>query len=1093
MNATAKPPEQTTWIGRYEVVGHLADGGMAEIVLGRILGPSGFQRPVVIKRILPHLARQHSSAVAIAIRRDGYRPLLESVGRRRPIATTLVVMGGDGAFVGRNEELGVLAGAVSDALGGRSRFVLLTGEPGIGKTSLAMEAARRTANDGSRVASGRAWEGAGAPVFWLWRECLRDLGGDIALPAAIVGDESRFAALEGIAERVRAASRDALLVLVLDDLQWADVPSLLAFKLLARTARSEHLCVIATIREPSGTSAEVAALIADVKREMTVLAMGGLARADLAELVRTRGVDGERAIDAIARATGGNALFALELLGDSDARGALDAGSAVPAPRGVRDVLNRHLARLGDGDRDVVAWAAACGQPIDSAAIAHAAMISSARVAAAIDAACREGILSRGEGAPRFAHDLFRSAAYDGIPHERRARMHDAFARVLGERDPNGAARIRHLFAADPTSSDADVARAAMNAARAAITRMSYEEAVDVAQKAADVFERAGRRAELATALATIAEARVLGGDAERSATDAERALAVARESGDAVAFARAALAVGLRRTMGMSSGPLAAALDEALARLEAEGNDDRALRCAVEARLAAALQPNIDTVRAVETGRRAIARARATGDPEIVARTLHGARPAFRMLEPLDERTAMDRELLALAERLGDEPLSAHAHARVFWSALEAGDAARADATLLAFEALVEKLRLPHHELVARSARCVRELMHGNFERAEEIRALIDATRDRWRPATAAVLPIDPSLVLRMSLAAARGEALDVDTLSAGTPPELRPMMKTFYDARAGRHADASASFPAVVQRYLSGEGAYMMRVFLGDTCGRIGDEAHADRLYELCLPLEGRHIVLTPLPGYDGAIDRILGSLANVRGDRATALRHYDAAIAMEEKVGAAPFAARSRAERAALAPASARLPVAVSGSPRPTFVREGEIWLVTFGAETARMKDADGLRYLAHLVARPDVVVPVVELFAERATARGETAPPSGDAGEVLDPEAIVAYRARARDLRERLDDAEARNNRGAAEVARKELAFLEAELSRAVGLGGRSRRAASDAERIRVNVTTRIRKIIGKLSEHAPRLGRHLEVSVRTGSTCTYQPP
>jgi non-specific serine/threonine protein kinase len=107
-------------------------------------------------------------------------------------------------------------------------------------------------------------------------------------------------------------------------------------------------------------------------------------------------------------------------------------------------------------------------------------------------------------------------------------------------------------------------------------------------------------------------------------------------------------------------------------------------------------------------------------------------------------------------------------------------------------------------------------------------------------------------------------------------------------------------------------------------------------------------------------------------------------------------------------------------------------------------------------------------------------------------VLDDKAIASYRARARDLREALEEAEARNDRGALEAARAELAFLERELSRAVGLGGRHRKAASDAERARVNVTMRIRKAIARLREHSPSLADHLARSVRTGAACMYSP-
>jgi hypothetical protein len=734
-------------------------------------------------------------------------------------------MGGE-AFVGRREERATLDRAVAEARSGRARTVLLAGEPGVGKTAIATEIVRGLAD--ARVAFCRAWEGAGPPAFWLWRECFRDLGEDLALPRAIVTEEARFTALESIVTRVRASSRDSLLVAVLDDLQWADLPSLFALKLLVRSLRSERLCVLATIREPADVAPEVASVIADIRREATVLTMGGLGRGDLAELARARGLESEAAALVLERATGGNALFAVELLADRDARTALEDGRlGVPLPRGVRNLLDRHLARLGDGERDVVDWAAVCGEPIDLAAVAGAAGLPPARAFAAIDIACREGVLVRAGDSLRFAHALLRSAAYEGVPHERRARMHEALGRVLAERDPAGAACIRHLFAADPASSNAEVARGAMEAARAALGRMSYEDAGELARKAADVFERGGRRADLAIALSRVAEARVLGGDAEGSTADAERALVVARESGDAVALAHAALAVGQRRTMGTSSRPLAAALEAALSRLDAERNLDPALRCAVEARLAAALQPNIDPQRAVETGRRAIARARETGDPEIVARTIHAARPAFRLLEPADERAAMDLELLALSERLGDEPLAAHALGRVFWGAIEAGDETLADSTLASFERLAERLRLPHHELLARAARSVREAMQGHFEAAERLIQQIETTRERWRPALAAALPIDPALMLRVCLAAARGEpfvfSLPPD-LPAEAPRDVLAMMKLFFDARAGHASEAAAAFGAVAPRILGPGCPYMVRAFSAMPAGGSG-----------------------------------------------------------------------------------------------------------------------------------------------------------------------------------------------------------------------------------------------------------------------------
>jgi tetratricopeptide (TPR) repeat protein len=970
-------------------------------------------------------------------------------------------------FVGRTEEIRVLEGAIEDAKA-VARVVLLTGEAGIGKTALAFEVAQRAQD--AQIATARAWEAPGAPPFWLWSECLRELGEDLPPLTTSVSDESRFAALTTIVECVRRAARKRRTVLVLDDLQWADVPSLQALKLLVRTARVDRLCIVATVREPHEPSPE----LADVRREALVLALGGLERDAISELAHAHGIDEERAVDALTGATGGNALFALELLGDRTARAALVAGDAVEAPRGVRDLLSRHLARLAPSHRDVVSWAAVGGSPIDAGAIAAASDLPF--VSEAIDAACREHVLTRAGGTLRFSHDLLRSAAYAEIPHATRAHMHEAFARVL---DAHGVRRVSHLFA----SGSPDAPHVALDAAVHALRRFAYEDAARLATQAIAVFEGSGKRTELALALALSAEATLLRGDPERSAGEAMRALDVARESGDAVAFARAALALGLRRVVAMPSRPVAAALDEALAKLDAAGNDEVALRCAVEARLASALQPALDPVRAIATARRAVERARREHDPELLARTIHGARPAFRMLEPLEERAGMDRELRHLAERLGDRPLAAHANARVFWTALEAGHALEADLALRSLEETAAALGMPNHLLAAGLARCTWDTILGRFAPAKSVLAELESRREPWPSAW----PVDPFTILRLNLFAAGGGPRP-ETFT-GAPPPLHALMEASVVAREGRLAEAAAALSGIASALMQGDQiGFNIFVLVGDIAARVGSKPHAERCYELALPFEGRHVVLAPLPGYDGAVDRLLGALANVRGDRAAALRHYDRAIALEEQLGAAPFAARSRAERARLAPSV----VTVDLRARPTLIREGETWLSTFGDESTRLKDADGLRYLAYLLARPNVPVPVVELFGERAGARGEPAPATGDAGDALDRDAIASYRERARDLRELLAEAEARNDRGAVERARTELAFLEEELSRSVGLGGRPRRAGSDQEKIRINVTTRIRKTIDKLRADAPQLAKHLDRSVKTGNLCSYEP-
>jgi len=189
------------------------------------------------------------------------------------------------------------------------------------------------------------------------------------------------------------------------------------------------------------------------------------------------------------------------------------------------------------------------------------------------------------------------------------------------------------------------------------------------------------------------------------------------------------------------------------------------------------------------------------------------------------------------------------------------------------------------------------------------------------------------------------------------------------------------------------------------------------------------------------------------------------------------------------------------------RDRFRREGEYWTVSFDGSTVRLKDSKGLRQIALLLAQPGRELPVTDLEAmvggpslptasqpRSRVGHGELElrPDFGDAGELLDAEARAAYRARLTELQEEIDEAEEFNDPVRAERAREERDFLVRELARAVGLGGRDRRAASHAERARLNATRAIRAALANLAREHPALGRHLVATIRTGRYCSYSP-
>ena len=180
---------------------------------------------------------------------------------------------------------------------------------------------------------------------------------------------------------------------------------------------------------------------------------------------------------------------------------------------------------------------------------------------------------------------------------------------------------------------------------------------------------------------------------------------------------------------------------------------------------------------------------------------------------------------------------------------------------------------------------------------------------------------------------------------------------------------------------------------------------------------------------------------------------------------------------------------------------FRREGDYWSVVFEGRTVRVRDLKGIRYLARLLADPGREFHVLDLVAAesgrlpaaesgRAAGLSHTGP--GDAGEMLDARAKDAYRRRLAEIEDDIEQARAFGDTERAAQADAERDFLIRELSRAVGLGGRDRRAASTSERARVSVTRAVRQAIVAVGEHHPALGEHLERTIRTGTYCAYVP-
>ena len=177
---------------------------------------------------------------------------------------------------------------------------------------------------------------------------------------------------------------------------------------------------------------------------------------------------------------------------------------------------------------------------------------------------------------------------------------------------------------------------------------------------------------------------------------------------------------------------------------------------------------------------------------------------------------------------------------------------------------------------------------------------------------------------------------------------------------------------------------------------------------------------------------------------------------------------------------------------------FRLDGDFWTIVFEGRTSRIRDAKGLRYIATLLRRPGEEIHVSDLASPSGdgttVAAGETEITLGlgDAGEMIDGQARADYRRRLESLEEEIEEARRWNDVARREAREREKEFIIRELSSAYGLGGRARKASDATERARKAVTSRIRDSIGRIAEDHAALARHLELALRLGTFCRYEP-
>ncbi|MFC5948303.1 ATP-binding protein, partial [Pseudonocardia lutea] len=809
-------------------------------------------------------------------------------------------------LVGRDAELRELEGAVAEALRtGRGWTALLTGEPGIGKTTLAAELAARTRAAGVATAWAACRQEGGTPPYWPWAQLLRRLGRAEAL-AVPEGDAelARFLLFDAVGAALRAA---APVLLVLDDLHWADPDSLRLLAALGAHVGEAPVLVLGTYRdtEPGGA----AGLAADRR-----IGLAGLAAADLGAALRaTTGEDvDDGATAALHRRTGGNPFFAAEIVrmlrgrhtaDTADTAGSADeAGTALPS--GVRAVLERRLGLLDEPVPRILRAAAVLDAGttagVDAVLLAAVADVPVGVPAGALAAAVEARLVVAHEGRHRFPHALVAETLRALTPPAEALVLHRRAATALAARLDAAvgvpAELARHRVAVAGLSGQprerAEAAAAAVRAATAAPAAAAHGDALRWWETALAHLDVRGPAPDRGEVLCALGETALAAGDPERSRTAYREAGAYARRHDRPRLLAKAALGATGGTTgfeIDLRDPDRCALLEEALA---AVPRDEPALHAALAARLSVALAFTGAESRRRALADEAVAGARRLGEPRVLAAALAARCDAIAGPGHVAERRAAADEIVACARRIPDRAVEVLGRGPGSVALAEAGRWAEVDVEIDGYAHVAEPLRQAGLSWCVPLWRGARALAVGDEEARRRHDAELAELVSRSRSGNAEILLLTQRFVA--AVLRDRPEEADLDGFLR-LAPELGP---SGYATHALLRALAGGTGAGdLLGRWLDERGAgphdsewLPEAVQAAQAALLLGDRPAAARTYALLLPHAGLFAVEGMVAGTWGSVDAFLGRLAALLGDRAAARRRLAAAAGADARAGAA-----------------------------------------------------------------------------------------------------------------------------------------------------------------------------------------------------------
>jgi tetratricopeptide (TPR) repeat protein len=866
-----------------------------------------------------------------------------------------------GVFVGRTQELEELRAGLEDACAGHGRLILLVGEPGIGKTRLAHELATYARARGARVLVGRCDESEGAPPFWPWVQIARayladrdletlktEMGvgtadiaqviaevrerlPDVPTPPTLEPQQARFRFFDSFATFLKNAAKARPLVLILDDLPWADPSSLLLLQFLARELEDASVLIVGTYRDVElGPQHPLTQTLGELARTpgSQSLVLRGLTEHDVARFIEltTGQTPADALVTAVYQKTEGNPFFVTEvvhLLVTENPQSAVHTPqSVIGLPLRVREAISHRLQTLSEGCHCLLSIAAVIGREFNLKILQQASGTIQARMEflqqpandhllELLDEAMAARLIApvpNSAGLYTFSHALIRETLYEALSTAQRIRLHRQIGEALEEihqvnLEPYVAELAFHFFQAAPGETGEKAITYAQGAGERAMRLLAYEEAVSHYERALQVLavqkSDEKRHCEL---LLSLGDALWRAGESLQARDTFVQAAQVAQFLNAADLLARAALGLGnVRAETGVIDEVLVGLLDAALAIL---GETDSDLRAKVMARLAMALYFSHSAAeRRNALSVAALAMAQRVGGRSTLAFALLARHFVLWGPGSVEERLTLATEVVRLAQEAGDVRVALEGQAWRILALFELGDIATVDQEIESYARQSAKVRLPRNQWYLILVRSARAFLTGQFIEGERLATEAAAVQGERGEQANALMFFGAQLFTLRREQGRLGElepALTGFATQFAALPIWRCSVAVFHCEMGNREA-ARREFDALATQdfaaLLPDANRPPALALLAEACNMLGDAQRAALLYQLLLPYAERNIVVATSAICYGPAARYLGLLATTLARWKDAARHFADALAMSERMGAKPWAAHTR----------------------------------------------------------------------------------------------------------------------------------------------------------------------------------------------------